>query len=806
MFFHQLTIAIRSLLKFKGYTSINLIGLALGLTAGIFILLYVLDETSFDKFHAKRDRIYRVETQFLDGKSDEKSSGNMEGNAWPIGAILRRDYPEVESVLYSRGASFLTVNHEEKRFQQKIQFMTPEFFEIFSFPLLKGNPGSSLSKPYSIVITEDMEKKYFKGEDALNKTLTLADTLTFTVTGVLKNFPTNSHIQLEMLISFSTYEKLEPQFNYNDGWGNINMRNYVLLKEGTDAQAFQAKAKNIYMQNVAEQMKNWGVSAYVQFQPLNTLYLTSRTTNGVGPTGSITRVYLIAGIGIFVILLACINFINLTTARSVYRAKEVGLKKVVGSTRQSLIRQFLGESFLLTVIAFALAVALTGVVLPFFNQLLNKTYSFSSLLNFNVALSLVLLVVIVAIVSGYYPSAVMSRMKISEVIKGKLHTSSGATNMRRALVVFQFVISVGLVLGTLLVIDQLSFMQKQELGFKKDEIFVINAARVNSPNPNSFETFKNELKKLGAVEEVSFTNSLPGNPGWSTQVSYPEGKSGDDAVTVEYMAVDDNYVQTLGLQLVAGQSFNRDHETQLQGGLVLNETAVKNYGWKSAEEAIGKKIVSPSGYPAGEVIGVVKDYHQFGLQQNIGPMVMDYNPEAGYMYAIRYKAAHTQSLISLVEKEWKKTFPGFDFNYFFLDQDFEKQYQNEQRLATVFGFFAIVTIVIAAIGLLGLVSFMVVSRTKEIGVRKVLGANVLNIATLLSKEFVLLVITANLIAFPLIWYFANEWLQNFASRVSIDPLIFVLTFFITVSVTLITITFQTVKAATVDPVKSLRYE
>jgi putative ABC transport system permease protein len=799
-------IAFRSLLKFKGYAAINLFGLALGLTAGIMIMLYVMDELSYDKFHTKLDRIYRVETKFVTNKSTG-DEGSMETNGWAIGSVLKKDYPEVESVLYTRSASFLSVNHEGKRIRERTHFMSPEFFNIFSFPLIKGNADKALVDPFAIVITEDMEKKYFAGQDALNKSLVLGDTLQFVVTGVMANIPSNSHIQVDMLISFSTYTSVfQPNFDYNGGWGNINVRNYVLLREGVDVNGFQAKSKNIYTDHAAGMLKDWGVEASVMFQPLKSLYLTAKNGNGLGSLGSLERVYLVSGISLFVILLACINFINLTTARSVYRAKEVGLRKVVGSSRGGLIRQFLSESFVLTVMALAVAIALTGILLPMFNQLLAKDYTLISMFQPSVVFGILVLILVVTLLSGYYPALVMSSLKPSDVLKGKFQSGSRGVQLRRGLVVFQFIISVALVLGTLTVLSQLDYMQRQDLGFAKDEIFVVNASRAQSSNDEGFEAFKNELTGLALVESVTFTNSLPGNPGWNGQIAYPEGRSGDEAVSVEYMAIDEDYFSTLGLTMVAGHGFSKDRQAELGDGLILNETAVSSFGWASPAEAIGKKITSPSGYPAGEVIGVVKDYHQFGLQQNVGPMAMDYNAGNSYLYGIRYKAANTQALISSVNELWSKHFPGYDFNYFFLDQDFERQYQSEQRLATVFGLFAVVTVIIAVIGLLGLVSFMVTARTKEIGVRKVLGANVVNISSLLSREFLVLVFIGNLVACPIAWYLSNEWLLTFANRVEMSPLIFIMTLVISLGITLITISFQTVKAALADPIKSLRYE
>lgn len=802
MFLNHVKIALRSLYKFKGYTLINLLGLVLGLATGIMIILYVLDEASYDRFHVKADRIYRVETLL----NSREGLETLETNAQPLGKVLERDFPEVEAVLYTRSASFLPVNHEGKRIGQRIHFATPAFFDIFSFELKKGNPQKALAEPYSIVITEAMEKKYFGGEDALHRTMTLSDTLTFVVTGVMADIPSNSHIQLDMLISFSTFEKLDRTFSYDDGWEKFDTRNYLLLKEGTDAGAFKAKASNIYNERVQQMLKDWGVSARVAFTPLKQLYLTAKSGNGMGPLGSLERLYLVSGIAAFVILLACINFINLTTARSMYRAREVGLRKVVGSTRSALIRQFLSESFMLTLLGTLVAIALIGWVLPMFNGLLQKNYTMASLSSFPVIAGIACLLVVVTFLSGYYPALVLSGFKPAEVLKGKMQGSSHGVRLRRALVIFQFTISAALVVGTLIVINQLEYMQKQELGFAKEEIVVVNAARVWGSNPVAFETFKNELKALSVVDNVTFTNSLPGRPGWQGQVAYPEGRSAEEAISVEYMAVDEDFIPTLGLQVIAGRGFDRQHEAELKEGLVLNETAVSMFGWSSPEEALNKVVTSPSGYPEGRVIGVVKDYHQFGLQQNIGPMVLDYNPQASYMFAVRFKASDTRHLIEQVNERWQKIFSGYDFHYFFLDQDFERQYQSEQRLANVFLVFTAIAIIIAMIGLLGLVSFMITSRTKEIGIRKVLGADVLHITTLLSKEFVFLVVAANGVAFPIVWYLAKQWLETFAYRVDLNPMVFIFTLVIGVLLTLMTISFQTVKAAMAKPVDTLRYE
>jgi putative ABC transport system permease protein len=806
MLYNYLKITIRTLLKYKGYAFINLLGLSMGLTAGILILMYALDEFSFDTFHTKRNRIYKITSAFFNLQTGA-AEGVFETNGWPVGKVLEKDFPEVEKVLYTRSASFLQVNYNDKHFPQKIHFAGPEFFDLFSFELLKGNSQTALTEPYSVVITKAMEEKFFSGQDALNKSITLADSMQFVVTGVLQDIPSNSHIQLDMVLSFSTFEILSPlfgqPFSYDTGWGNINMRNYILLKEGVDVGAFKEKARNVYMDRAAGMLKDWGTEIYLNVEPLNTLYLTSTTGNGMGPLGSLQRVYLVSGIAGFVILLACINFINLSTAQSSHRSKEVGLRKAIGSNRSALIRQFLSESLWITLLACCLAFALTGLVLPMFNLLLGKTYTLSGLLTFPVMVGVVLLIGSITLLAGYYPAILMSAMRPAEVLKGKLQSSTRGVHLRRTLVVFQFTVSISLVLGTLIVIKQLSFMQKQDLGFAKDEILLVNAARVPK---SALVGFKNDIKSLVSVQQVSLANAVPGRPGWIGQVAYPEGKSGAEAVSVEYVAVDEEYIDVLGLAVLAGRNFDPSRELDMTEGLVLNEKAVAIMGWASSEEAIGKKITSPSGTPAGVVIGVVKNYHQLGLQHSIGPITMDVNPPFGNLFVIRYKASETKELIESLNALWLKYVDGFEFNYSFLDEEFERQYQAEEKLAQVFFMFAIVTIVIAVMGLVGLVSFMVASRTKEIGIRKVLGANSITIVRLLSKEFLVLVLVGNLVAFPTAWYLMNSWLDGFAYRTAIGASLFVISFLVAIGITVLAVGLQTMRAATADPVHSLRYE
>lgn len=805
MLINHLKIAIRTLLKFKEYAAINLIGLGLGITTGIFILLYVSDELSFDRFHEKADRIYRVGTDMADIRSGE-INGSIETNGWPIGALLKEEYPEVETIVYTRNGSNLPIIHEGKRQEERIYYASKDFFQLFSFPLLEGDAKSALSQPNTVVITEKLEKKYFGDQRALGKVMIFADTLSMLVTGVLKELPSQSHMQFDALLSFDTYLNINPDFSYDGGWGNLNVRNYVLLKEGVNREAFFAKARNLYFDHVKEDMKKWGMYMYLGFEPLTDIYLKTERGNGMGPSGSMERVYLVSGIAVFVILLACINFINLTTARSTYRAKEVGLRKVSGSSRVALIRQFLSESLVMVLASLIFALALVGILSPLFNELMGKSYSLASLMQPAFMWELALLLIIITLLSGYYPAVVLSGLRPTEVLKGKLHTSTRGIQLRRALVVFQFMVSAMLIVFTLVINNQLEFMKNRDLGFSGDQILVINVAKLPSYQFIKPASFKNDLKSLASVDKVTFCNALPGKPGWVGQWASAADKSAEETVGVEYMAVDEDFINTLGLTLIAGNNFDVNRPAELEEGLIVNETAVTVMGWDSPEEAIGKQITSPSQHPAGTVIGVVKDYNEFGLQEKVYPMTMDYKPEYARYFAVKYNAVNTEDILASTEELWKKYYEGYDFEYFFLDENFERQYQAEQRLSKVFNIFSTGSILIAMIGLFGLVSFMVVTRTKEIGIRKVLGANVFSILKLLSTEFLWLVLIANVIALPLVWYFANQWLQGFAYRTTLNLALFMIPLLGALAITLITVGIQTLKAAVADPVDSLRYE
>ena len=795
---HHLKLALRNFWRFKSYSFVNLLGLSIGLTTTILIILFVMDELSFDQFHVNKDRIYKVVTQ--------TQGGGMETNARPVGYRLKTDFPEVEDLTYSLRATRLTVYHDGERNNHEMFYTDNSFLNIFTFPMIEGDPNSALSKPKSVVITKEIRDLYFGESQALGKTMIFQDSVEFTVAGVVENIPAQSHIQFDILISWNTIFKNGTVFEGGDDWGTFDSRNYILVKNGIDVQTFKQKASALYITHISDMMEQMGLSFTVDFIPLEEVYLNEHFGNGFGPSGSLQRVKLVSVIAVLILLLGCINFINLTTSRSVYRAREVGIKKINGSTQKGLMWQFMFETFVIAVFSFLVALVMAELSLPLFNSLLSKGYSFTSLLTLEFAIAAVALIAFVAIASGLYPALVLSGMKSLEAVKGKIqHRKSGA-KIRKTLVIAQFSISAAMILGTFLVLSQLKYMKDKELGFAKDQILVINGQNV----PKTMDTgiIVEKLTNISGINRASFTNSLPGRPGWLGQWAYPEEIAKETQVDTEYMAIDENFIEVMDLTLIAGRNFDLQSPSDLRDGLIINETCVKEMGWASAEEAIGKQIVSPSTTPQGTVIGVVKDYHGLGLQQRIWPQAMDY---ASHLYG-RYYAlnisdnVNVSNLLENINLVWAEIYPDHSLDFFFLDQDFDRQYRAEERLMQVFIIFSVIALIIALIGLVGMVSFTIQNRLKEISVRKVHGASALSVSNRLSAEFLVLILIANVIIVLPAWYYANEWLNSFAFRTELNPLTFMASMAIMIVIALVAISYQTIKAAFTNPAEVLRNE
>ena len=700
---NYLTTAMRSFRRHKGLAAINLIGLAVALAGCLLIGHYIQDELSYDRSHDKRDRIYRL---------GESTVG------WPPGRILKSEYPEVEEVVYMRTWPTFPIKHAGQFFFDDMKYADAGFFKLFDFPIVEGNPETALTDPYSVVLTEPMAQKYFGDESALGQTLILQDSLQFTVNAVAR-LPKHSHIQFDLLLSFETLRSFFGQDRYEQrmtsGWLDMNIINYVLLHEGTNAEAFAEKIRELPQERARDYLAQWGSLDYqLDIEPLNDLYLHSGNENMVGPQSDITNIYVLGTVGMFLLLIAIVNFVNLATARSMERAREVGVRKVVGSNRGALIRQFLFESFLTCTLAVLLAFAIAWIALPFFNDLALKQYTASDLFTVNVVLALLGMILVVGFLAGFYPALSLSSFLPVVVLKGRFTASRRGGRLRQSLVVFQFTISGVLILGTLIVLSQLRFMQQQDLRFNSEQVIVMDARQVPwNTLTQKTETLKQTLSTHPAVEMVSASWTVPGRTGWLGQLSFPEGWPEGESMALEYIGVDHDFASLFGLNMVAGRDFDQAFSQDATTAVIINEAAVEAVGWASPQEAIGKRFTSPgSGKPEGVVIGVVENYHHHGLKHHIEPIM--YGIQAGTgLISVRTNSSNADTVIGLLENTWGEFFDGYPFEYFFLDQEYARQYAQEQRLMGILSTFAILTILIACLGLFGLTAFIAAQRTKK---------------------------------------------------------------------------------------------
>ncbi len=789
-----ITVALRLYRRRKGFTLINLGGLAVSLAACLLISMYIREELSFDRFHTQQDRIYRL-------------GGSTVG--WPYGRILQNDYPEVESVVYMRSYPTYAIKHTEQRFYERMLYADAAFFDLFDFPLLEGSPKDALKAPYSVVLSEDLAERLFGNKSALEQTLILEDLMPCRVTGVVR-VPRRSHIQFDVLLSFDTLRAVDPdtfEIEMSSGWLDLNVITYILLRPGTNPEAFAAKIRDLPQQRASSYLKRWGAEYSLSLEPMNRIYLHSENGNWLGPKSDIDYVYLLFFVGLFLLVIAGANFVNLATALSLGRAREVGIRKVVGSNRMLLVRQFLGESFVTCLLATVLACGLAVLALPLFNNLAARSYESADIFTPTTGLVMAGLIILTTFLAGLYPAFFLSSFRPIDVLRGRFSSARKGLTLRRSLVVVQFIISSILIAGTLVVLSQLRYMRARDLGFDAEQVLVLDARRVKREVLSQrIRTFLEEIGGYPGVGTAASLGAVPGRNGWRGQISFPEGWPEDKSLSLEYVPVDYNFEQVLGLKIIAGRTFDPSHPTDARIAVVINEAAVREAGWASPEESLGKRFASPgSGKPDGMVIGVVEDYHHHGLQEKIQSMMFGHRETNGYV-ALRIKGAELESVQRHTHKVWNQFFPGYSLTTFFLDEDFERQYSQETRLMNIFSVFSLLTILIACLGLFGLAAYSTSQRVKEIGVRKVLGASVLNIVRLLSFDFLKLVLLAFLLAVPAGYILMNRWLQNFAYRTSIEPGLFILNGILLLFLALAAISSQVVKTSLTDPAKSLRHE
>lgn len=804
---NYLKIAWRNLLKNKTFSLINIFGLAIGFSSFMLIGLYVIDELSYDRFHEKADRIYRLDADIRFGGTDLR----LASAADPSGAVMKKDYPEVEQFVrfyQNEGPKFIKKGSEYIR-ESDVTYADSTLFDVFTLPVITGNPKTALDQPNTVVISETAARKYFGTTDALGKTLEvgLQEKTLYTVTAVIKDVPANSHFHFDMLFSMDNVK-------YN--FGNFlshNFNTYIVLKPGTDYKAFERKLEGMIVKyvlpqareflhvNSMEEFRKSGNKLEYSLMPLTDIHLKSDRMGELSTNSNIQYVYIFSAVALFVLLLACINFMNLSTARSGNRAKEVGIRKVLGTGKGTLMSQFIAESTLMSYLAFGVALLITWLTLPYFNDIAAKSFTFSSVVALRTLPFLLVLPIVVGILAGYYPAFFLSSFRPIVVLKGKINAGMQRSNFRNVLVTFQFFTSIFLVIGTIIVYRQLNYIQTKNVGFKKDQVLVINGTGALR---NNKEAFKNEILKLAGVQSGASAGFLPVSNSSRTDHSFSKEATmtAKNGFSMQVWNVDHDYVPTLGMQMLKGRNFSKSFGTD-STGIIINETAAKVLGYA---DPIGKRIYSSEDDRSSyEIIGVVKNFHYESLRQTVAPLSMRLGT-SNWAMAFKVNTDDMPGLVKKVEEKWKSIAPEMPFAYSFLDERFDEMYRAEQRVGKVAITFAILTILIACLGLFGLVTYMAEQRTKEVGIRKVLGASVFSITTLLTKDFIKLVLIALVIASPIAYLLMSRWLQDFTYRIDIEWWVFAVAGVVAVAIAILTVSYQAIKSALMNPVKSLKTE
>jgi putative ABC transport system permease protein len=800
MFKNYLKIAIRNIQKHKGYAFINIAGLAIGMACCILIVAYIVTELSYDKYNENADRIYRIAAEVNMGGF----TGTLAVTNAPVGPVLHRDYPEVLNSVRIRPLSKKFVKFEDREFYEEgILYADNSIFDIFTFPMIKGDRETALVTAYSVVLTEDTAKKYFGDDDPIGQFLKFDNQDDFKVTGVVRNVPRNSHFTFDMLCSYETYFTQNKQAREN--WFNFNLHTYLLFPENYDYRELEKKFPALVDKYLGKVLKALGGKIDYFLQPLTSIHLHSNLEGEISGNSDVLYVYIFSAIALFILFIACINFMNLATARSATRAKEVGMRKVIGAHKKELIRQFLGESIIYSFFSLLIALILVQLAMPLFRSLSGTELGINYAEMPWLIPGLLGLVLFVGILAGSYPALFLSSFQPVNVLKGSLKSGAANKRFRSILVVAQFIISVTLIIGTGIILNQLHYMKNTNPHFDKENVIFVRI--IDEKIQKSLDFVKNELKKIPGVISVGASSVVPGQS--ADVIPYiPEGFQEDNSQLMEAIAVDYDLVPTLGIEIVDGRNFSTDFTTDKKEAVIINETAVKKFGWDSP---VGKTIKAPGdGFPmrweTKTIIGVVKDFHFSSLHKIILPLYIENDPSYSDTLSIKISPKNTTSTLSLLREKWKEIDPYRPFEYSFLDETFDSQYRPDERLSKIFASFTIFAIFIACLGLFGLASFMSEQRTKEIGIRKVLGASVPGIIVMLSKNFLKLVIIANIIAWPISYLAMKNWLQNFAYRINIGLWIFMLTAALSICIALLTVSYQSVKASLSNPADAIKYE
>jgi len=798
-------IAWRNIMHQKGYSGINIVGLAIGIAACLLILQYVSFELSYENFQTNKDRIYRVH---LDRFDNGKLSTQWAAGAYAAGNSFKDAIPEIEDYvkLVPRDPVIAEVNNQPLKIN-KVFYATNSFFSIFTYPLVTGNKKTALIEPFTAAISETTAQTLYGTTDALGKTLTLNRKRNYTITAVFKDAPVNTQLKPDILLSYPTFVKLvAPNNNPETAWQWDGCLTYLLLQKGVDPKVVEKKFVPIVQKFTADEMKRFNAGANFYLEPLTDIHLHSHYIGEPAPNGDGKTTYLLLGIAFFIVVIAWVNYINLATARAINRAKEVGIRKTVGSQRKHLVIQFLSESALLNFLALVLALVIVIIAIPGFNRLSGQNLSFSLFSTTSFWLGLIGLFLIGVFFSGLYPAFVLSGFKPIDVLKGKLIATTKGTLLRKGLVVFQFTASLFLLIGTLAVYQQIQYMRKQSLGINIDQTLVVKPPAVvtDSTYLQNMSAFKDALNQQTGIKGVTISTSIPGEP-----VDFNAGGiklvGTDESTQKQYRVIemDHDYMKQYGIKLIAGRYFSKDFGTD-DSAVIFNERGFEQLGLNKPEDAVGKRIDFWG--RRYTIVGVTENFHQQSLREAFEPLIFRLDPDVRGYLSVKTPASNASETIALVKNNWDKFFPGNTFEYFFLDDHFGQQYKADQRFGQVFGLFTLLAILVACLGLFGLASFTTLQRTKEIGIRKVLGASITGILKLLYQEFAILLIISFVIAVPLAWLTISNWLQGYPFRIGIQWTYFMIPFAAILVIALLTVSFQSIKAAIANPVKSLRTE
>ncbi len=800
---HIIKIAYRNLIKQRSYSLINLFGLALGMTCCLLILATIGYELSYDGYHKTADRIYRIASrQTIAGTTTQAARSPA-----PVGPAMIRDFPEVMDAVRFSPTVKRAFNYRDRHFfQENVFYADQSVFNVFSFELIAGDPDTALEAPFTMVITESTARKYFGDENPMGKVVNWDNKFDYQVTGVVKDPPPNSHFTFTVLASFSTFIKYDPRIG---SWRGGSFPTYLLLRPGTDPLQFERKIEDFNVRYLGPMLKEIGAELETFLQPLKSIHLHSHLIGELGANSDIRIIYTLAAIAAVILLMACINFVNLATARAAGRGKEVGLRKVLGAKRRRLVVQFLGESFLFTLLSAVLAVFAARLVLPQYRALSGRDITLDFLQVPAFAAGLAGIILLVGFAAGSYPALFLSSFQPVAALKGQLRLGSRGAWFRSALVVFQFTFSSVLIIGTMVIFKQQQYMQSQDLGFEKENLYVI--ALQNDEVRIALESFKNELLEIEGVAKAGASSMIPGEMYLFNYGVYPQGLGRDQVFLMDNFLVDHGFLDTFEVEVVKGRGFSRLITTDAAEAVMINETAARTLEW---DDPIGKTIEIPAGdHPVRKtVIGVFRDIHQRSLYSRIDPTFIQYVGTEGPIenrarrLSLRLQTVDPAVTTAAIERKWKEFFPDHPYYAFYLDEFYDGQHRAEQRLGSLYRAFAGLAVAIGCLGLLGLASFTAQRRTREIGIRKVLGSSTGSVVALLVRKYIALIAIANLLAWPVAFYAMHRWLENFPYPVSLDAGAFVVAALLTLLAALLAVGRQSLKAAHANPADSLRYE